>query len=182
MRQHVSFVVKGGVIYRRWKFVGLMKGHPPLPAATSSNSRLPGREGSASLKEEKASCRPARRSSRRKPAPGGPALYSASANGGWSAAALRVPWRLEHSALGVTLQPKSGATARKHSVTRVPRVADDAILICRGTRGQECPVERYFLAIGSYDRDRLMMHLVEKEKLQRANAAPDSFTAKSDRC
>ena len=61
--------------------------------------------------------------------------------------------------------------ARKHSVTKAFRVADDAILICRGTRGREWPVERYFLAIGSYDRNSLMMHLVEKEKLQRANAA-----------
>ena len=65
----------------------------------------------------------------------------------------------------------SGAMACKHSVTKALRVADDAILICRGTRGQEWPVERYFLAIGSYDRDHLIMHLVEKEKLQRANAA-----------
>ena len=61
--------------------------------------------------------------------------------------------------------------ARKHPVTKAPRIADDAILICRGTRGREWPVERYFLAIGSYDQDHLMMHLVEKEKLQRANAA-----------
>ena len=51
------------------------------------------------------------------------------------------------------------------------RVADGAILICPGTRGEEWPVERYFLAIGSYDQDHLMMYLVEKEKLQRANAA-----------
>jgi len=40
----------------------------------------------------------------------------------------------------------SGAMVCKHSVTKALRVADDAILICRGTRGQEWPVERYFLA------------------------------------
>ena len=61
--------------------------------------------------------------------------------------------------------------ARKHSVTKALRVADDAILICTRNSWQEWPVERYFLAIGSYHRNRLMMHLVEKEKLQRANAA-----------
>ena len=61
--------------------------------------------------------------------------------------------------------------ARKYSVTKALRVADDAILICTRNSWQEWPVERYFLAIGSYDRNSLMMHLVEKEKLQRANAA-----------
>jgi len=30
----------------------------------------------------------------------------------------------------------SGAMARKHSVTKALRVADDAILICRGTRAR----------------------------------------------
>ena len=47
------------------------------------------------------------------------------------------------------------------------RVADGAILICPGTRGEEWPVERYFLAIGSYNRDHLTM-----EKLQRQRRAP----------
>jgi len=45
--------------------------------------------------------------------------------------------------------------ARKHSVTKALRVADGAILVCRRTRGQKWPVERYFLAIGSYDQDHL---------------------------
>ena len=60
----------------------------------------------------------------------------------------------------------SGAMACKHSVTKALRVADDAILICRGTRGRNGQS-----SVISWLIRTTMMHLVEKEKLQRANAA-----------